>query len=327
MGGKTKPPYPREFREEAVRLLRSGSQPEELGRELGVTGQTLRDWLKRADLDAGLRTDGLTSDEREELRQLRRRVHRLEQEKEILKPLVQGPNRFDAHRGAAKGLSQLSPGEHRRDSAGPPRPVSRFASILRVPLALRRDLTRTPAHVACRGHATPPAGIAVPSRPPPFELFGGHPSSRLGIDLYRRARDQPPAPVGGKGIIDDRHPVQRYREQQLLIADAACLVSGWEFRLMGLDGYRQLLPHFSLDADASAVATPRPRRCDLRKATGSATVPGGLPRSGGLARCQRQVRCTQAPGAARSTGPERCPRFAAARRPSASAARRQGHRS
>lgn len=85
MGGKTKPPYPREFREEAIRLLRSGRQPEELGRELGVTGQTLRDWLKRADLDAGTRTDGLTSDEREELRRLRRRVHRLEQEKEILK--------------------------------------------------------------------------------------------------------------------------------------------------------------------------------------------------------------------------------------------------
>lgn len=85
MGGKTKPPYPREFREEAIRLLRAGRQPEELGRELGVTGQTLRDWLKRADLDAGIRTDGLTSDEREELRQLRRRVHRLEQEKEILK--------------------------------------------------------------------------------------------------------------------------------------------------------------------------------------------------------------------------------------------------
>lgn len=85
MGGKTKPPYPREFREEAIRLLRAGRQPEELGRELGATGQWLRDWLKRADLDAGIRIDGLTSEEREELRQLRRRVHRLEQEKEILK--------------------------------------------------------------------------------------------------------------------------------------------------------------------------------------------------------------------------------------------------
>lgn len=39
IGGKTRPPYPREFREEAIRLLRAGRQPE----ELGVTGQTLRD--------------------------------------------------------------------------------------------------------------------------------------------------------------------------------------------------------------------------------------------------------------------------------------------
>lgn len=68
-----------------MRLLEAGRQPAELGRELGVTGQTLRDWLMRADLDAGIRTDGLTNDEREELRQLRRRVHRLEQEKEILR--------------------------------------------------------------------------------------------------------------------------------------------------------------------------------------------------------------------------------------------------
>lgn len=85
MGGKTRPPYPAEFRKEAIRLLRAGRQPEELGRELGVTGQTLRDWLKRSQLDAGERKDGLTSEEREELRDLRRRVRRLEQEKEILK--------------------------------------------------------------------------------------------------------------------------------------------------------------------------------------------------------------------------------------------------
>ncbi len=66
-------------------MLGSGRHPEELGRELGVTGQTLRDWLKQADLDDGVRKDGLTTEEREELGQLRRRVHRLEQEKEILK--------------------------------------------------------------------------------------------------------------------------------------------------------------------------------------------------------------------------------------------------
>jgi transposase len=72
---RTRPPYPPEFREEAVRMLGSGRHPEELGRELGVTGQTLRDWLKQADLDDGVRKDGLTTEEREELGQLRRRVH------------------------------------------------------------------------------------------------------------------------------------------------------------------------------------------------------------------------------------------------------------
>jgi transposase len=50
-----------------------------------VSGATLRLWLKRADLDEGLRKDGLTSDERAELARLRREVHRLRQEKEILK--------------------------------------------------------------------------------------------------------------------------------------------------------------------------------------------------------------------------------------------------
>lgn len=85
MGGKTHPPYPPEFRAEAIRLLRHGRRVEELSRELGVSAQTLSNWHKRADLDEGRRKDGLTSEEREELRTLRRRVRQLEQEKEILK--------------------------------------------------------------------------------------------------------------------------------------------------------------------------------------------------------------------------------------------------
>jgi len=72
-------------RTEAVRALRAGRQPEELGRELGVSGQGLRNWLKQADLDEGIRKDGLTSEERSELTRLRREVHRLRQEKEVLK--------------------------------------------------------------------------------------------------------------------------------------------------------------------------------------------------------------------------------------------------
>jgi transposase len=59
----------------------------ELARELGVWPQSLRNWLGQAQLDAGER-DGLTSDEREELRRLRRDNARLREEREILKKAV-----------------------------------------------------------------------------------------------------------------------------------------------------------------------------------------------------------------------------------------------
>ena len=65
--------------------LRASQYHQQLGRELCVSGQTLRSWLKQADLDEGVRKDGLTSEERLELSRLRREVHRLRQEKEILK--------------------------------------------------------------------------------------------------------------------------------------------------------------------------------------------------------------------------------------------------
>jgi transposase len=71
---------------EAVRLLRSGvkSAPE-LAQDLGVSDQTLRNWLRQADLDEGRRSDGLSSEEREELRRLRRENRVLREEREILK--------------------------------------------------------------------------------------------------------------------------------------------------------------------------------------------------------------------------------------------------
>ena len=82
---KTRPPYPEQFRREAVGLLRSGRSIPDVAVALGVSQQTLRNWSKQEQADRGERDDTLTSAEREELRGLRRRVRRLEQERDILK--------------------------------------------------------------------------------------------------------------------------------------------------------------------------------------------------------------------------------------------------
>ncbi len=81
----TRPPYPPEFREQMVQLVRAGRTPEELADEFEPSAQTIRNWDKQAGLDAGRRTDGLTTEERDELRRLRREVKQLRIEREILK--------------------------------------------------------------------------------------------------------------------------------------------------------------------------------------------------------------------------------------------------
>jgi transposase len=82
---KSKPPYPAEFRSEAIRLARTSGKPyAQIARELGVTGETVRLWLKQEDLDSGHRSDGLTSQEQEELRRLRRENRILREEREML---------------------------------------------------------------------------------------------------------------------------------------------------------------------------------------------------------------------------------------------------
>ena len=68
-----------------VQLVKAGRTPEELSREFEPTAQTIHNWVKQFDLDAGVRSDGLTSSEREELRTLRREVKQLRVEREILK--------------------------------------------------------------------------------------------------------------------------------------------------------------------------------------------------------------------------------------------------
>ena len=65
-------------------LVRSGTPIKHAAAVLGVSEQTLRNWVRHGDVDAG-RAEGLTSDEREELRRLRRENRRLTQEREILR--------------------------------------------------------------------------------------------------------------------------------------------------------------------------------------------------------------------------------------------------
>src|SRR5918994_41302 len=80
---KTRPAYPEQFRREAIELLRAGRSPRELSESLGVSQQTLRNWRRQEQVDRHERDDGLTSDEREELRRLRRENARLTQEAAI----------------------------------------------------------------------------------------------------------------------------------------------------------------------------------------------------------------------------------------------------
>jgi transposase len=82
---KTRPAYPDEFRREAVQMLRAGRTPRELSESLGVSEQTLRNWRRQDQVDRHERDDGLTSDERDELRRLRRENVRLKQERDLLK--------------------------------------------------------------------------------------------------------------------------------------------------------------------------------------------------------------------------------------------------
>lgn len=79
------PAYPPEFRREAIRLARSsGKSKAQLARELEISSDTLRAWVRQADIDEGLRADGVTTAELEEVRRLRREVRQLREEKEIL---------------------------------------------------------------------------------------------------------------------------------------------------------------------------------------------------------------------------------------------------
>ena len=77
-------PYPPEFRQQMVELVRAGRTPNELAQEFEPTAESIRNWVKQAEIDEGQRPDGLTTDEKQELARLRRENKQLRMEREIL---------------------------------------------------------------------------------------------------------------------------------------------------------------------------------------------------------------------------------------------------
>ncbi len=69
---RNRPPYPPEYRQQLIDLVRAGRTPEELSREFEPSAQSIWNWVRQAERDGGTRTDGLTTEDKEELRRLRR---------------------------------------------------------------------------------------------------------------------------------------------------------------------------------------------------------------------------------------------------------------
>ena len=81
---KSHGPYPPEFRQQMVELVRAGRSPEALAKEFEPSGQTIRNLVIQAERDEGVRRDGPTRPEQEELRRLRRENKQLRIERDIL---------------------------------------------------------------------------------------------------------------------------------------------------------------------------------------------------------------------------------------------------
>ena len=81
---KTQAPYPAEYRRRMVEPVRAGRLLKELAREFEPSVESLRQWVRQAQLEVGDRNDGLSSSEREELTRLRRENRILREEREIL---------------------------------------------------------------------------------------------------------------------------------------------------------------------------------------------------------------------------------------------------
>ena len=80
-------PYPREFRDDVVRVARNrepGVHLKQIAADFGIAESCLRNWLRQADVEDGLKP-GSTAADNAELREAKKRIRLLEQENEVLR--------------------------------------------------------------------------------------------------------------------------------------------------------------------------------------------------------------------------------------------------
>ena len=80
-------PYPKEFRDDVVNVARSrepGQTIKQIAADFGIAESCLRNWMRRADVEDGLKP-GTPADENVELREAKKRIRLLEQENEVLR--------------------------------------------------------------------------------------------------------------------------------------------------------------------------------------------------------------------------------------------------
>ena len=152
---RTRPPYPEQFRREAVELVRISGRPiPEIAKDLGVTDQSLRNWIRQYEVDVGQRP-GIGSDEREELKRLRRENRVLKEEPEIRLLRQRGLRELprDAEEGEDPPSAVADP---RRDAQPDLRPHRRLVQPAAPSLDTRLPLTRrVRAAVPQRRHHRP----------------------------------------------------------------------------------------------------------------------------------------------------------------------------
>ncbi|CCW09671.1 IS3 family transposase [Rhodococcus ruber] len=80
-------PYPKEFRDDVVRVARGrepGQHLRQIAADFGISESCLTNWLRKADVEEGIKP-GTTNEESRENRELRKRIRLLEQENEVLR--------------------------------------------------------------------------------------------------------------------------------------------------------------------------------------------------------------------------------------------------